>query len=287
MPSKSLALFMYSAFFLNAHCAYATPPGRLATESSTKSAGSEKVVQGHKFLGWHMFYHNATVFVGKDKALLDNGICLFILSANEPDKLIVYDADGKTYVQLTPAQWYQQECGGQAPSKYLRTKLSGKDKLFDVPCTRYDCFNPSGKKKATYWATDALGIDSRLTNAIAVFLGLPINCGLPLKLQIHAQKYDHRYVSRDAPRKKNALYNLVGKSTMVEMIPVKEEMAFALLKSHTLAQRPLRDFFLPPDAKWAKSIPDLIYGDGGQITEGSVDLWMRSPMTKQKAKPEK
>jgi hypothetical protein len=286
MQSKFLTFCLCGASLLNANCAYAAPPGRPATESATKSASNEEVVRGHNFLGWHAHYHNATVFVGKDKALLDNGICKFLLTANAPDKLIVYDGDGNSYVELTPAQWYKQECG-DAPSKYLRTSLSGKDKLFDVPCKRYDCFNASGKKKATYWATDALGADSRLTNAIAVFLGLPINCGLPLKLQIHAQKYERRYVSRDAPRKKNAVYKLAGKSTMVEMIPVAEEISFALLKSHTVAQRPLKDFLLPANAKRAKSIPDLIYGDAGEITEGSVDLWMRSPMKKKSAKPAK
>ncbi|MCC7531804.1 MAG: hypothetical protein IT342_25090 [Candidatus Melainabacteria bacterium] len=286
MHSKSLTLFVCGASLLNANCAYAAPPGRPVTASSATSTDRGKVVQGHQFLGWHSHYHNATVFVGKDKALFDNGICKFVLTANAPDKLIVYDSDGNTYVDLTPAQWYKQQCG-DAPSKYLRTSLSGKDRLFDVPCKRYDCFNPSGKLKATYWATDALGSDIRLTNAIAVFLGLPINCGLPLKLQIHAQKYDRRYISRDAPRKKNAIYELAGKSTMVEMIPVAEEISFALLKSHTVAQRPLKDFLLPANAKRAKSIADLIYGDAGEITEGSVDLWMRSPMKKNSAKPAK
>lgn len=286
MPSKSLTLFVYGAFLLNANCAYAAPPGRSSTVSAAKSAATEKVFQGHNFLGWHAHYHNATVFVARDRALLDNGICRFLLTANAPNKLIVYDSDGNTFVELTPAQWYKQECG-DAPSKYLRTSLSGKDKLFDVPCFKYDCFNPKGRLVATYWATDALGIDSRLSNAIAVFLGLPINCGLPLKLQIHGQTYDQRYVSRNAPRKKRATYKLVGKTTMLEMIPVKEEILFAVLKSHTLANRPLKDFLVSPDAKRAKSIADMIYGEGGQITEGSVDLWMRSPMKKENTKPAK
>ena len=276
MHAKSVILTSLCTVLLSAQAGFAEP----------SRVGDAKLVDGHKFVGWHANYHNANVFLSEDRALLENGICKFFITAQEPNKLIVFEEEDNAYVQMSPQQWFSEECGS-APSKLIKLSNPRKDTLFDIACTRYDCFNKYGEKVGTYWATNALGIDSRLSNAVAEFLGTPINCGLPLKLEFRRTAYKYRYVRADAPKKKGVLYKPAGKTTLAELTPYTDIVPFAFLKSHKLAQRPLNDFILPASAKRAKSINDLIYGESGTITAGSVDLWMSSPMENQKRKTSK
>jgi hypothetical protein len=292
MLSRILLASVLSALLVGVHPGYAesktaTTRQNLPANSTSKDTKlKDGSIRCHKFLGWHWSYHTAVVFVTRDKVILENGICRFLLSADKPKEVLIYDEEEKVYFPTTIKKWYDGNCDSIRPFDKAKLVASGNEKLLDLPCRKFDAIDKQGAKCGVLWTTNAVDIDPRLISSVADFLGLPNGYGLPIRANTMEHGKTTRYVPLNAKRQKNATYEKAGPNTLFEVTQKTLVQPYAYLNSHTIAQRPQKDFVVPPGTAKAASVGALIYGEGGKLTESSIDQYMTST-TKKSAGPKR
>ena len=242
---------------------------------SKPSSQPSAVATGHWFQGWHRNYGNARMFITKDRAYMDNGVCTFFLSKYEPDRLIIFVDEDNAYYDMRPGDWFTEQCASR-PYEFKKFKFIRKDNIQAVKCDLYECMNEEkGPILALYWTTKDFNIDPKLTAGFCRLLGVPQGCGFPLRLA--CSTYFDKRVNVDLP----------GHWQISEKQPKRTKLRsqftfsdFAILQSHKEGTLPLKEMTLPSTAHRVKNWGTLIYGEKGEITEGSIDTFMSSPMKK-------
>lgn len=288
MQSKILLASVFFALLVGAQAGTAQtdnskPKDSRSETKGTDAKGKKSKIRCHKFLGWHWSYHTAVVFVSRDKAILENGICRFLLSSDKPKEVLIYDEEDKAYFPTTIKKWYDGNCDGIRPFDKAKMVPAGSEKLLDLPCRKFDAIDKQGAKCGVLWTTNSVDVHPQLLISLADFLGLPSGYGLPIRANTMEHGKTTRYVPLDANRKKNATYQKAGPNTLFEVTQTTLVQPYAYLNSHTFVQRSDSDFTVPPGTAKANSIGALIYGEGGKLTETSIDQYMSEPVKKSAA----
>ena len=120
-----------------------------------------------------------------DTTMVDNGVFRYSLKGPNFDLFKVLNPENKSYIQTTVSQYSTQ----WAPSiKYPPLKKIGNGKMLKLDCLHYlgESFRPGTIIDA--WFTNAIPMDTRLSDSFCKLCGLPTGYGLPVKVQFKTGK---------------------------------------------------------------------------------------------------